>query len=441
MMMGLQGTSSLRRTLKALARVWPPVNPFQWLLPRGILGLGVLSVCVLAIWASVFPLDVLVHARGMVRVENHNMTVQHVEGGRLKQLLVREGQNVTKGQLLAVMDNSIVSQEFASSAAELASLQAREKRLEAEVAGSEYLPPKVADTDAARVTQTERDLFLSRQASLADAISVSKAQADQRLAQANEIRTRISDSQRETELIEKQVKMLEPFVARGSASESSLLQKRTELQRATGSLNEARARLPQVVAEEREYRVRAGQVKADFINDAQKQLTDTRARLSVEVAKADASGGRNADSRILSPVDGVIQRAFNLHEGSVIKAGGEIAEIAPSDVPLVAEVKISPEDRDKVWQDMPVRIRIEAFGNTYSDALSGKVAVISADALGDDRTGRYYQVTIKIDRNNIKKPIFAGMTVDSYLLAGKRTLAQYILKPLTSGVSMALSES
>jgi adhesin transport system membrane fusion protein len=84
---------------------------------------------------------------------------------------------------------------------------------------------------------------------------------------------------------------------------------------------------------------------------------------------------------------------------------------------------------------------VNAFGNSYTDTLNGRVAVVSADALGDDKTGRFYDVTVEVPKSNLKKPIYPGMAVEGYLLAGHRSLAQYLLKPLMTGASAALSES
>ncbi|MGX7004767.1 HlyD family efflux transporter periplasmic adaptor subunit [Caballeronia sp. KNU42] len=266
-------------------------------------------------------------------------------------------------------------------------------------------------------------------------------QADQRSAQLAELRSRIGDLEKEVALMRQQVDMIEPLVRKGAAAEGVLLQKRTDLQGSQSALNEARARVPRLIAEEREYRLKVEQTKTDFLSDAQKQLSQVRDELAQSNAKTSASGDRRKQAQIESPADGVIQRVVNPHSGAVVKAGGDLFEIAPTDVPLVAQVKIRPEDRDKIWQGMPVRVHVNAFGNSYTDTLVGRVAVVSADALGDERTGRFYDVTVEVPKANMKKPIYPGMAVEGYLLAGHRSLAQYLLKPLMTGASTALSES
>lgn len=409
--------------------------------PRGITGATMLGIALFAVWSTAFRLDVLVHGSGVIRVETHNIVVQDANGGQIEKLLVREGQTVREGQLLAVMDNTYVSEEFARNSATLDTLRLREQRLGAELGNTPFDPPMPASAEQAKTVASEKALYDSRQRALGEAASISQVQADQRLAQSAELRTRIGDLGKEVALIQQQVDMIEPLVRKGAAAEGVLLQKRSDLQSAQSALNEARAKAPRLVAEEREYRLKAEQIKTDFLADAQKQLSQVRDELAQASAKATASQDRRRQAQIESPADGVIQRVVNPHAGAVVKPGGDLFEIAPTAVPLVAQVRIRPEDRDKIWQGMPARIHVNAFGNSYADTLDGRVAVVSADALGDERTGRFYDVTVEVPKSHLKKPIYPGMAVDSYLLAGHRSLAQYLLKPLMTGASAALSES
>jgi adhesin transport system membrane fusion protein len=311
----------------------------------------------------------------------------------------------------------------------------------AEIARTPFTPAESSDPEQEKAIASEKAFYESRQRTLEQAISISAVQADQRSAQSAELRSRIADLEKEVSLMRQQVDLIEPLVRKGAAAEGVLLQKRTDLQSSQSALNEARAKVPRLIAEEREYRLKVDQTRTEFVSDAQKQLSQVRDELAQSNAKTTASQDRRKQAQIESPADGVIQRVVNPHAGAVVKPGGDLFEIAPTDVPLVAQVKIRPEDRDKIWQGMPVRVHVNAFGNSYTDTLNGRVAVVSADALGDDRTGRFYDVTVEVPKSNLKKPIYPGMAVEGYLLAGHRSLAQYLLKPLMTGASAALSES
>lgn len=430
--------------VKIIEKVSAAIKPYRRFAPRGATGIALLGVTLFALWATAFKLDVLVRGPGVIRVESHNIVVQHPDGGQIEKLLVREGQTVHKGQLLAVMDNTYVSEEFAKNTAALDTLRLREQRLVAEIAHTPFVPAESSgssDPEHVKAIASEKAFYESRQKALEQAASISGVQADQRSAQLAELRGRISDLEKEVALMHQQVDMIEPLVRKGAAAEGVLLQKRTDLQSSQSALNEARAKVPRLIAEEREYRLKVEQTRSDFVADAQKQLSQVRDELAQSNAKTTASQDRRNQAQVESPADGVIQRVVNPHSGAVVKPGGELFEIAPTDVPLVAQVKIRPEDRDKIWRGMPVRVHVSAFGNSYTDTLNGSVAVVSADALGDDRTGRFYDVTVEVPKSNLKKPIYPGMAVEGYLIAGHRSVAQYLLKPLMSGATSALSES
>lgn len=408
--------------------------------PQGIAGYTLLAFFLFFIWAFCFHLDVLVKGSGVIRVESRNLLLQHPEGGVVQQLLVHEGETVTKGQLIAVIDNSLVSEDFAKNEVEGIALRIREQRLQHELAGTSFEPELTGNDETDKIINSEHQLYLSRQTALSEQQKVNKAQLDQRKAQQVELMTKVTDLTKQLALSQSQVNLYSAMVAKGAAAEGSLLQKRSELQQVQTSLNEARLRLPKVQSELDEYQARSNQALADFMSDSQKQLSQTKVDLSRVDVQNTASEGRRANARIVSPVDGVVQKLFVAHNGAVIRSGGEVIEIAPSKVPLIAEIKVRPEDRDRIWEKMPARLHISAFGSSYANTLDGKITVISADAMSDEQNGRYYLVSVEVPEQQYDKTIYPGMGVDAYLLTGKRTPLEYFIKPLLNNTKLALSE-
>ncbi|WP_455306764.1 hypothetical protein [Caballeronia sp. KNU42] len=143
------------------SKVADAIAPYRRFLPRGVTGAGLLAVTVFALWAAAFKLDVLVRGPGVIRVESHNIMVQHPDGGQIEKLLVREGQTVHKGQLLAVMDNTYVSEEFAKNTAALDALRLREQRLMAEIGRTPFAPQVLRIRNKQRPSQANRH-FMSR---------------------------------------------------------------------------------------------------------------------------------------------------------------------------------------------------------------------------------------------------------------------------------------
>ncbi len=408
--------------------------------PQGIAGYTLLAFFLFIVWACCFELDVLVKGSGVIRVESRNLLLQHPEGGVVSQLLVHEGETVKQGQLIAVIDNSLVSEDFAKSEVERQALLIRERRLQQELAREAFKPEPTGSVEIDKIADSEYRLYLSRQTALREQQQVNHAQVEQRKAQLIELSTKADDLTKQLALSQSQVNLYSAMVAKGAAAEAVLLQKRADLQQVQTSLNEARLRLPKVQSELDEYQARSNQALADFMSETQKQLSQTKVDLSRVDVQNSASEGRKANARIVSPVDGVVQKLFVAHSGAVIKSGGEVIEISPSRVPLIAEVKVRPEDRDRIWEKMSARLHISAFSSSYADSLDGKITVISADAVSDEQNGRYYLVSIEVPESQYEKAIYPGMGVDAYLLTGKRTPLEYFFKPLLNNAKLALSE-
>lgn len=217
--------------------------------PQGIAGYTLLAFFLFFIWAFCFHLDVLVKGSGVIRVESRNLLLQHPEGGVVQQLLVHEGETVTKGQLIAVIDNSLVSEDFAKNEVEGIALRIREQRLQHELTGTTFEPELTGNDETDKIINSEHQLYLSRQTALSEQQKVNKAQLDQRKAQQVELMTKVTDLTKQLALSQSQVNLYSAMVAKGAAAEGSLLQKRSELQQVQTSLNEARLRLPKVQSE------------------------------------------------------------------------------------------------------------------------------------------------------------------------------------------------
>lgn len=409
-------------------------------LPSGMTGYTLCALIALGIWASFFELDVMVRGSGIIRVESRNLTLQHPEGGVVTRLLVHEGDMIRQGQLIAIIDNSIVSESSAKNQIERKALLIKVDRLKHELSGENYQPELTDEESIDAILLSERELYLSRQISLRAQQQVNQAQLEQRKMQIAEYTIKLSDLSEQLSIAQKQVQLYSTMVKSGAAAEGALLQKQFELQQVQTTLNEFRLRLPKVKSEMNEYQARYDQIASDFKSDVQKQLTQLYTDLSRVDVEGVASQNRRQNARIVSPVDGVVQRLFVVHEGAVIRSGGEVVEIAPSKVPLVAEVKIRPEDRDRIWENMSARIHISAFNSSYANTLEGRVAIISADAITNEQNNRYYLVSIEVPAGQLTNPIYPGMGVDAYLQTGKRTPLQYLLKPLLNNAPLIFSE-
>lgn len=416
----------------------------RWLkgLPKGTTGRIALVLALFLAWASFFPLDVLVRGKGVVRVEMHNILIQSQEGGVIRNISVKEGDTVQKGALLAEVDNAFVEESYAKNSASKAFLKAREHRFQSEIAGAAMDTSlfDMQDKAVSEAIQSELETYRLRADALAESEAVLKAQVSQRSAEAAELRGQIVDLQKEVALQQKQVNMIGPLVKKGAAAEGVLLQKQADLQRISSSLNQSRSRLPRVEAEMLEVQSRLRQVKADFISQAQRELNETQAQLARINVESDANSGRKIAARIVAPAAGQVHRVFSPHDGMVIKPGADLIELAPKDVPLIAEIRVRPEDRDHLWVGMEGKVRITALAGSGQSALPGNVTVISPDAITDPNGERYYLVELAVFAGEQMQRIHPGMGVEVFLEAGRRTVMSYLVKPILQAGEVALTE-
>lgn len=400
------------------------------------------TLAMAAAGASVLPLNVLVRGTGAVRVESHNIRLQSQEGGVVTRIHVREGDRVKRGDLLVELDNRTVDEAFEKTTLGKAALEVMERRLQNEVAGAEFdtVGLDASDAGVAAAIEQERATFQARRGAQREAESVLREQVKQQSAEVQELKGQAGDLTRELALQREQVDLIEPLVKKGAAAQGVLLQKRAELQRVQSALNQARARIPKVEAASREGESRLRQLQADFRSGAQDELRETQNQLARLGAEMSANSGRKGSAVIRAPSAGTVLKVQAPHAGMVLKPGEDLLELAPLDVPLVAEIRVRPEDRDRIWVGMDGRVRITAFVDGLGQTLPGKVTVISPDAITDPDGVRYYLVTLNVSAGQMQRRIHPGMGAEVYLETGRRTLMSYLLKPLVRARDVALSE-
>jgi len=413
----------------------------RWL-PGGRVGAISAVLVAIAAWAALFPLDVLVRGLGTVRVENHNIRLQSQEGGVVTRMLVREGDRVNPGDLLAELDNRTVDEAFAKTTLGKAALEVMQRRLQSEVDDQalDFAGLDTTDPDIVAAIAQETATHQTRRSAQQEAEGVLREQVQQQSAEVRELRGQASDLSRELELQREQVALIEPLVKKGAAARGALLQKRSEMQRVQSALNQARGRIPRLEAANREAESRLRQVRADFTASAQQELRETQNQLAKLGAEVTANSSRKGSARVRATAAGHVFKVHAPHAGMVVKPGEDLVEIAPLDVPLVAEIRVRPEDRDRIWVGMNGRVRITAFVDAMGQTLPGQVTVISPDAITDPDGTRYYLVTLNVKAGAMQRRIHPGMGLEVYLETGRRTLLSYLLKPLVRARDVALSE-
>ena len=394
-------------------------------------------------WASVTVLDKVTKGTGRITPQSNNRTIQHFEGGILREILVREGQQVTEGTPLLRIDNSFSKAELSQATLELKARRVMIQRLEAESAGLRKLeldPAIVADLP--EIAAKEQDLFRARTDGLDAQLRVVDDQIRQKTLEVTELRIRVQNLRRERELVEPRVESLRRLSKQGAVSLNDLLESERTLQQIDSKVQELGIETPRAEAAISELRSRRDQTIAQFRTEAEKDRRET----GVQAAKVEetiiAMRERSLRSEVLAPVAGIVNKVHVNTIGGTVKSGEPLVQIVPLEDTLIVEARLSPQDRAEVWPGLPAVVKISAYDYSIHGGLKGRVLDISPDALADDKGEPYFRVRLEANATGFGpgKPVVAGMIAQVDILTGKHTVLDYILKPMRQLQANALRQ-
>lgn len=430
-------------------------------------GVRALSVCValmfvcLLIWAAFAKIDEVTHAEGSVVGSQRTQTIQNLEGGILRAVLVHEGQIVDKGDVLAQLDNELAESSYRDAVNKAMENSMAIMRLEAEIKGERPVFPEdlqiwatnlighgVDENTLARARQIVSDqsnAWQSRQDQLNAEIEVLKSQYEQRRRDVEEQSARKAQLDGSLALSIEQRDTAHALVQRNNFSRMEYLglqQKVVELQ---GQINVLAATIPkaQAAAEESLQRIasrRAEQAAAvtEEINKRRLELNSLRETLS-------AGSDRVTRTELRTPVRGTVRQIYINTVGGVVKPGEPIMDIVPLDDTLLVEAKVSPKDVAFLRPGQDVMVKVSAYDFSIYGGLEGKLESISADTIEDKKGNYHYLVKVRTQKTSITYhnevlPIIPGMIVTADILIGKKTVLDYLLKPILKAKQNALRE-
>jgi HlyD family type I secretion membrane fusion protein len=405
----------------------------------------------LGTWSALASLDGAIVAAGQVQVESSRKAVQHLEGGIVKEILVRDGDRVKQGDLLARLADKATGANLRLVQGQVAELAVRRARLIAEREGKEELeiPQDVqmakGDAGLAGIVEGQRSLLAAKRESARNEINLIRQQQEQLRTQIKGMKEQDASKARQIQFFEDELAGLRALFAKGLAPKGKLL----TLERAAETNRGEQAALAGSIA--------AAEMK---INELELQIlrldTTTQEKVAEELRTVEAEMNANSErlvssqdqaerTEIRSPRNGRVYKLAVHAPGAVIKPGEVVMEIVPEDDTLVIAAQINPQDVDKVQTGQNARVRLSAFNQRTTPELTGQVSVISADMLTDPATGRpFYQATISIAPKEMERlaglTLKPGMPAETMISTGDRSPLSYFLKPLTDGFSRAMRE-
>ena len=416
-------------------------------------GIAVLVVALggFGAWASLVPLTEGVVATGSVVVDTAHKTIQHLEGGIVEKLYVREGSEVKAGDVLIELNETqpraeleLLESRYYGRRAEIDRLNA-ERLMGEEIVFSEELLARRNEPRIADMMAIQQDLFEVRQRQYKGQIEIMRHRIEQLEEKIRGLEASRNARVREQALIEKDLKTLRVLYDRKLIDESSLIARRREYEQSIGEIGRITAEVAASRVAVGEARQEIIQLKhnlrtevSDRVTDAQQEWFETRERLAAvrDVLRR---------TRIVAPQGGTVIGLTAHTVGGVVPPASPILNIVPSEEQLMVQGRVRPNDVDNVYPGQDARLRFSAFKQRTTPEVLGRVERVSPDAfLNEDTRETYYVVRILVPEEELAKlgemKIEPGMPVDIMITGGQRTAMQYLSDPLMDILEKALVE-
>lgn len=405
-------------------------------------------------WAAYAEIDELARGNGKVVPSDKIQRIQSLDGGIISEILVKEGQIVQKGIPLMKIDTTRFQATLEESKQEYLSLLAIKTRLEMEssINIDKKLPkmkfPKIVLEDTSRYDKVEKQLLDSRYRELKSSVRVLETQHGQKKQELREIRNTIKNLKKSFKLIKEQKNTIQKLVRRGVKSKYDLLNIEKEYTQVSGDLESALLSIKRSQLAISEADNRISEKINSFKSEASDLLQKTVGLINKFEAKLVSDEDRVAKTTIVSPVDGIIKQLNFNTIGGVVQSGMDLVEIVPQSDVLLVEAKIDPRDIAFINPSQKAIVKITAYDFSIYGGLDGKIVEISADSIVDkeSKEGKsYYRILVKTDKNYLERngnklPIIPGMVASVDIITGKKTILDFILKPILKVKQNSLHE-
>ena len=417
-----------------------------------VFGLVIFVVFVLgfAAWAGWAPLAEASIAPGVIKVEGSRRTIQHLEGGIVREILAKEGSKIRAGDVIARLDVVQSDSMVETHRAQRWALLAQDARLETELTSARDIafPADLAGSADARATEAitgQRSLFEARQANLNSQIQVLQARVDQQNAIIAGARGQLAATRLQLNLAKQEEQMKRGLVGQGLGRMPELLALQRAVAGLEGSLEDLNGQIERANATITEARRQIQTTVDQRLQEASAERREVRAKLAETEEKLRAAADVATRRDITAPEDGTLvnQKVFTV--GAVLKPADPLFELVPLKDRLVAEVNVQPMDIDVVYPGLQAEVRLPAFKQRLVPYLHGHVTWVAADVTVNEQTRQqYYRAFVLIDQDQLAHLpnvfLTPGMPVEAHIQIGQRTFFRYMVQPLIDSFTRAFRE-
>ena len=372
----------------------------------GMIKISAVLTVVFVVWASVARIDEVTHAKGQVIAKSRTQVIQSAIDGVIREIPVEEGQSVKSGQVLARLERTQAEAAQNDSYAKVAALEAALVRLHAEVLGTPLVfPESVRAYPHFVANQTQ--LYQRRK---------------------NALGAELQTLEESLKLVKEELGLTEPLLQSGDVGKIEVIRLQRQASELTGQINLRRNK---------------------FFQDAQQEMTKAEEELSTQKQILAERSFTVEKLEIRSPVDGMVKKIQLTTHGAKVRPGDVVMELLPTDSRLVVEGKMRPTDIGFVRVDMPATVKLDAFDYSIFGVLKGKVAYVSPDAIAEPSPQGemlYYRVQVRLDeQKDVRRhgkilKVQPGMTVGIDILTGRKTVLNYLTKPIAKVFNESMGE-
>jgi HlyD family type I secretion membrane fusion protein len=416
-------------------------------LRRRLLIPAAIVIALFAAWAAYAPLSGAVIAPAQIKVELNRKTVQHQEGGIVREVLVRDGQKVRAGEPLILVGDLRSQAELNLLRNQLLAERIRIARATAEatLATSFKLPDDSQSPQAAEYAAREKTWFDARRRTLDEQIGALETQSRESQAQAIALQSQIDATEASVKLAADELALNEKLARDGFVQRAHLL----PLQRAEADyrskVGESRSELALARQRAADFKARIAQTRNQYQQQAADELKEATAKLQELEERLQPSLDQVERQTVRSPVDGEVMALRVSGAGAVVAPREALLDIVPSQERLLLEAHIRPQDINHVRRDADAEVRLTSFDTRTTPSLNGKVTFVSGDRVtSTDGHDSFFVADVEVDAANLKRhpeiKLQAGMPAELYIVTGKRTLFDYFTRPLSVFAHRAMRE-
>jgi len=410
-----------------------------------VIKIWLFTVLTFIAWASFAEVDEITRGNGKVIPYGKNQLIQNLEGGIVESILVKEGDRVKRGQVLLKINNSKSLASAQTNKIKFQELEAKRLRLYAQANNLPFQDIQTDDEGLKKQIALAKELYNSKREEYLAKDKTIAQQIEQKKQELKEAIVKIKNLKKSLEYVTEEIAMTAPMVQQGIKSKVDFLKLKREANGIENDIEAVQLSLPRLRYAIEEYRQKRIEAKQAFMNEAKKELNEVTSQMAQLQAQQLEYTDKVNRTIVKSPVNGIVQKLFVHTIGGVVKPGADLVEIVPTNKKLFLEIKIKPSDIAFIHPGAEASVKISAYDYAIYGGLKGKVVNISPDTITDKKENTFYLIYIETEKNYLgtkEHPlhIIPGMVAKVDIVTGKKTIMQYILKPILKSKQYVFSE-